>query len=145
MSELTESGNAASFATVDDVLVLFRTLTPEEQTKTEALLPIVSELLRQAAKNVGQDLDRNIADGTLSADVARVVTVDVIARVLRQSTTGEPVSQISQSGFGYSANATYAIPGGGIAAAIMNNDLKRLGLTRRQKIRVIDMMEGSRE
>lgn len=136
------SGNVtASFATVEDVELLFRRLTPEEGPKAQALLPIVSELLRQAARNVGQDLDANIAAGTLSADVARVVTVDVTARVLRQETQGEPVSQISQSGFGYSAQATFAVPGGGIAGAIMNNDLKRLGLTRRQRIRVIDMLE----
>ena len=66
------------------------------------------------------------------ASVAKIVTVDVVARVLRQSTTGDAMSQESQSGLGYSWSGTYAIPGGGIANAIMRNDLKRLGLLRQQ-------------
>ena len=130
-----------AFATVQDVETLFRTLTPEEQTRCAALLPIVSELLRQAARNVGKDLDEMIESGRLSAEVAKAVTVDVTARVLRQNTKDEPVSQVSKSALGYSLQATYAIPGGGIAGAIMNNDLKRLGLERRQRIGLIDMME----
>ena len=56
---------------------------------------------------------------------------------MRQTQTGDPLSQESQSADGYTWSGTYAIPGGGIASAIMNNDLKRLGL-RRQKYGVID-------
>lgn len=129
------------FADLADVELLFRRLTGEESRKAEALLPIVSELLRQAARNVGKDLDEMIEAGTLSRSVAKVVTVDVTARVLRQSTEGEPVTQMSQGALGYTASATFAIPGGGVAGAIMNNDLKRLGLTNRQRIRLIEMAE----
>ena len=56
---------------------------------------------------------------------------------MRQTQTGDPLSQESQSANGYTWSGTYAIPGGGIAGAIMNNDLKRLGLCR-QKYGVID-------
>ena len=62
------------------------------------------------------------------ADVAKLVTVDIVVRAMRQSTDGEPMSQESQAALGYSWSGTYAIPGGGIANAIMRNDLKRLGL-----------------
>ena len=130
-----------AFATMADVELLFRRLTGDESRKAAALLPIVSELLRQAARNVGKDLDGMIEAGTLSPEVAKTVTVDVTARVLRQSTAGEPVTQMSQGALGYTASATFAIPGGGIAGAIMNNDLKRLGLTRRQRIRLVEMAE----
>lgn len=129
------------FAVLEDVELLFRRLTGEESRKAAALLPIVSDLLRQAARNVGKDLDEMIEAGTLSRSVAKVVTVDVTARVLRQSTEGEPVTQMSQGALGYTASATFAIPGGGVAGAIMNNDLKRLGLTNRQRIRLIEMAE----
>ena len=64
------------------------------------------------------------------ASVAKLVTVDIVGRVLRQSTDGDPMTQESQSGLGYSWSGTYAIAGGGIAAAIMKNDLKRLGILR---------------
>ena len=133
--------NRNSYAALEDVELLFRRLTGDESRKAEALLPIVSELLRQAARNVGKDLDGMIEAGALSPEVAKVVTVDVTARVLRQSTAGEPVTQMSQGALGYTASATFAIPGGGVAGAIMNNDLKRLGLTRRQAIRLIEMAE----
>ena len=70
-------------------------------------------------------------------NVAKLVTVDIVSRVLRQNQNGEPMSQESQSALGYAWSGTYAVPGGGIANAIMNNDLKRLGL-KRQKIGVIE-------
>ena len=37
---------------------------------------------------------------------------------------------MSQSALGYSVSGTYAVPGGGIGNAIMDRDLKRLGLKR---------------
>ena len=87
-----------------------------------------------------------IEDDTSGAygNTVKIVTVDILGRVLRQSTVDEPLSQESQSALGYTWSGTFAIPGGGIAAAIMKNDLKRLGL-RRQRLGMIDLMpeEGS--
>lgn len=42
------------------------------------------------------------------------------------------MTQESQAAIGYSWSGTYAVPGGGIANAIMINDLKKLGLLRQQ-------------
>ena len=121
-----------SYATVSDIGTLWRPLTNAEEERAGALLPLVSDALRQAAINVGKDLDAMIEQTPTLESVAKIVTVDVVARVLRQNTTGDAMSQESQSGLGYSWSGTYAIPGGGIANAIMNNDLKRLGLLRQQ-------------
>lgn len=132
---------AAAFATVEDVELLGgKPLTQDEETRTEALLPMVSDLLRNEATKVGRNLDGMIvADETGTyGNVVRMVTVDVTIRVLRQETSGEPMSQESQSGLGYTWSGTYAIPGGGIANAILRNDLKRLGL-RRQRIGALDI------
>ena len=115
------------FATVEDVELLWRPLTEAEETRAAALLPLISDALREAGYSVHKDLDEMALDDTYSS-LLKLVTVDVLSRVLRQSTTGEAMSQESQSGLGYSWSGTYAIPGGGIAGAIMNNDLKRLGL-----------------
>ena len=76
-----------------------------------------------------------IADDDDLAEVAKSVTVDVIARTLMTSTNQEPMSQFSESGFGYSASGTYLVPGGGLF--IKRSELARLGL-RRQRIGVID-------
>lgn len=116
------------FATVDDVITLWRPLTAEEITRTTALLPDISDELRVLATQVGKDMDQMVAASEPFATVAKVVTVDVVSRVLRQNTDGEAMSQESQSALGYSWSGTYAIPGGGIANAIMKNDLKKLGL-----------------
>lgn len=126
-----------AFATVGDIVTLWRPLEPDEMIRAEALLPLVSDALRYEAVKVGMDLDAMIEGSPYLANVAKLVTVDVAARAMRQNTSGEPMSQESQAALGYSWSGTYAVPGGGIANAIMINDLKRLGL-RRQKIGVIE-------
>ena len=120
------------FATVADISLLWRQLTEAEETRATALLPLLSDMLRNIAIQIGKDLDEMIDANPNYESVVKLVTVDIVARILRQSTTGDPMNQESQSGLGYSWSGTYAVPGGGIAAAIMNNDLKRLGLTQQQ-------------
>jgi hypothetical protein len=91
-----------------------------------------------------KDLDAMVEANPAYASVVKLVTVDVIVRAMRQTTTGEPMSQESQSALGYSWSGTYAIPGGGISGAIMKNDLKRLGL-RRQQIGVYELWGASKD
>lgn len=127
----------SDFVTVQDVIDLWRPLSAAEQTRVSLLIPLVCDALRYEASKIGKNLDEMIeADDNLGS-VAKLVTVDVIGRVLRQNTEGESMSQESQSALGYTWSGTYAIPGGGIAQAIMKNDLKRLGL-RKQKYGVIE-------
>lgn len=122
-----------AFATLEDVISLSgNTYTADEQSRIETLLPLISDALRVEAQYSGNDLDQMAADIPGYESTLKLVTVDVIVRVMRQSTTGEPMSQESQSGLGYTWSGTYAIPGGGIAQAIMRNDLKRLGLRRQR-------------
>lgn len=120
------------FATVDDIQTLWRPLTAEEQTRAEALLPLVSDEIRVLGKNVGKDIDEAIELDPTYGSVVKIVTVDVVSRILRQSTQGDAMTQESQSGLGYSWSGSYAVPGGGIANAIMINDLKKLGLLKQQ-------------
>lgn len=123
----------SAFATVEEVMQLSgMAYTAEEQERIDALLPMVSDALRFEAQKVNKDLDAMITDSAVYANVVKLVTVDIVVRVMRQTYSGDPMSQESQSGLGYSWSGTYAIPGGGIAAAIMRNDLKRLGLKRQR-------------
>ena len=131
----------ADFATTEDIIVLWRPLSADESTRAAALLPLVSDALRVCAQNVNVDLDSKLADAAY-ASMLKLVTVDIVSRVLRQNTTGEAMSQESQSGLGYSWSGTYAVPGGGIANAIMNNDLKKLGLLR-QSIGAVQLWQLS--
>ena len=127
----------SDYATVQDVIDLWRPLSQDEQTRTAKLIPLVCDELRVEAQKVGKDLDLMVSLDPALASVAKTVTVDVVSRVLRTSTDGDPMTQESQAANGYSWSGTYAIPGGGIANAIMKNDLKRLGL-RCQRYGVIE-------
>ena len=132
------------FATVEDIQTLWRPLSESEQSKATALLPLVSDELRVLAREVDKDLDVMAAADEAYASVLKIVTVDVTVRVLRQSTEGEAMTQEAQSALGYSWSGTYAVAGGGIANAILNNDLKKLGL-KRQQIGVMYTWQGSKE
>lgn len=129
-----------AYATVEDVIALFRDLTREEIEKTSELLPMISDELRYQAYMVRRDLDQMIAETPALASVAKEVTVSVVSRILRQNTQGEAMTQESQAGLGYSWSGTYAVPGGGIGNAILPSDLKRLGL-KRGRIGVIDFYD----
>ena len=118
------------YATVEDMVALFRPLSVDERTRAESLLKMVSSNLRIEAKKIGKDLDAMIEADEDLREVAKGVTVDVVARVLNTSTDSEPMSQVTQSAMGYSVSGTYLIPGGGLF--IKNAELERLGLRRQR-------------
>lgn len=125
-----------AYATVNDVIALFRALTPEEQTRVTSLLPIVEDELRQRAHDVGKDLDNMIDNGDVLPNVVKSVVVDVVARALMTPTNDAPMSQYSESALGYTVSGTFLIPGGGLF--VKKSELERLGL-RRQRIGVIEL------
>jgi hypothetical protein len=116
----------ADFATVQDVIDLYRPLSAEEQTRTANLLPVISDALRVEAQKVGRDLDAMITDDLPLANTVKSVTVDIVARVLMTPTTGAPMSQFSESAGGYAVSGTFLNPGGGLF--IKDSELKRIGL-----------------
>lgn len=125
-----------AFANLNDIEELWRSLTEEERKRAEKLLPIVSDCLRAEADKTGRNLDKMIAEKPYLSNVAKSVTVDVVARTLMTSTNSEPMSQESQSALGYSWSGTYLVPGGGLF--IKKSELARLGL-RRQRYGVIEL------
>ena len=125
----------AAFATVNDMTLLWRKMTAEEQSRATALLDMVSDLLRVEADRLGKDMDLLVASDPAMASAAKSVTVDVVARTLMTSTDQEPLSQFSQTAGPFTASGTYLVPGGGVF--IKRSELARLGL-RRQRIGVLD-------
>lgn len=124
-----------NFATIDDVKKLWRKLKNDEVERAETLLGVVSASLRAEADRVGKDLDKMIEEKDFLREVAKSVTVDVVARTLMTSTDSEPMMQMSQSALGYSVSGTYLVPGGGLF--IKKSELARLGL-KRQRIGAIE-------
>ncbi|MBQ9008184.1 MAG: phage Gp19/Gp15/Gp42 family protein [Clostridia bacterium] len=124
------------YASLSDVNTLWRHLTQEESERAAELLEVISSSLRVEARKVGKDLDAMIAEDEDLAEVAKSVTVDVVARTLMTSTNREPMTQFSESGMGYSASGSFLIPGGGLF--IKKSELARLGL-KRQRIGVMEI------
>lgn len=127
-----------NLASVNDVNTIWKHLSNAEQEQVEALLPVVSDSLRQEAKRVGKDLDEMITNGEILPNVVKSVVVDIISRYLDQlsSDNASTLSQESQSALGYSWSGTYVNTGGGMS--ILKKDLKRLGLTR-QRFGMVDL------
>ena len=128
----------SSYATIEDLRTLWRNLTPDESERADELLEVVSSSLRYEAKKVGKDLDVMIEADDDLARVAKSVTVDVVARALMTSTEDEPMTQMTQSGMGYSVSGSFLVPGGGLF--IKKSELARLGL-RRQRYGAMEIYE----
>lgn len=126
----------ADYATIADIESLWRPLTDTEKERATALLPVVSDSLRVEAMNVGKDLDSMIEANDFLKNVAKSVTVDIVARTLMTSTNQEPMTQFSESALGYSFSGSFLSPGGGLF--IKDSELRRLGI-KRQRYGVIDL------
>jgi hypothetical protein len=125
------------FATIADLTELWRPLKPDETTRAEPLLAVVSDSLRMEADKVGKNLDTMIDSKPMwYANVVKSVTVDIVARTLMTSTNQEPMTQFAQGALGYSVSGSYLVPGGGLF--IKNSELSRLGL-KRQRIGGIEL------
>ncbi len=125
-----------NYATIDDMTTLWRAMTAEEQSRADALIPIVCASLRTEAKKVGMDLDALVTSDEDLALVAKSVTVDVTARTLMTDTNTEPMTQLTESANGYSMSGAFLIPGGGLF--IKRSELARLGI-KRQRYGVLDI------
>ncbi len=127
---------AQKYASLSDITTLWRVMSAEEEERAEALLPLVCASLRAEANKVGKDLDKMIQENEDLAEVAKSVTVDVVARTLMTATNQEPMTQMSQSALGYAMSGTFLVPGGGLF--IKKSELARLGL-RRQRYGVMTL------
>lgn len=130
------------FATINDVAALWRKMSHEEQERCEVLIPVVCDSLRHEAIKVGKDLDAMIAETPSLQNVVKSVVVDVVARTLMTSTDSEPMTQMSESGLGYSFSGSYLVPGGGLF--IKDSELKRIGL-KKQQVKVMNLWDDSKE
>ena len=121
----------AAFATLAELEALTGVrYTDDDLTRAEVMLPLVSDLIRVEGHKCGVDVDARIETDSAYESVVKMITCDVVSRAMRQSKTGDPLSQESQSGFGSSGCGQYAIHSGGVAMSLINNECKMLGFTR---------------
>ena len=128
----------ADYATVEDIIALKRPLSADEQARAAAMIPVACDRLRDAAKRFGKDLDEMIANGIITANTAKGVTVDIIMRELNTSGTQLPATSFSESTG--SISQSFTLPNASGSLNPWPSDLKALGL-KRQKIDVLNLMK----
>jgi hypothetical protein len=117
------------YANVSDITALGVVLTPQQQSSAEVLLSQASSRLRISAKKFGKDIDALIADDEDYGDAVKSVVVQAVIRALNSLSDTDPaVSQVSQSGLGFSASMTYF--NAGQSLYFLKSELKDLGLMR---------------
>ena len=72
--------------------------TDDDLVRAEAILPLVSDLIRVEGRKCGIDVDERIGADSAYESVVKMITCDVVGRALRQSRTGAPLSPAPQSG-----------------------------------------------
>lgn len=132
----------ANYATVADIQSLKRSLTQEEQDRANALIPVISSLIRVEAKKIGKDFDQMIEETPDLSDVAKGVVCDVVMRELNTPGTQLPATSYSEAAGGVSQS--YSLPNSSGSIKLWPSDLKTLGL-KRQQISALSLMKERRE
>lgn len=133
---------ATNYATVADIQSLKRALTQEEQDRANALIPVISSLIRVEAKKIGKDFDQMIEETPDLSDVAKGVVCDVVMRELNTPGTQLPATSYSEAAGGVSQS--YSLPNSSGSIKLWPSDLKTLGL-KRQQISALSLMKERRE
>lgn len=117
------------YASVSDITALGISLTPQQEAAAEVLISQASAKLRLAVKKYGKSIDKLIADDEDYSEAVKSVTVQAVTRALNSIADSDPaVSQVTQSGLGYSASMTYF--NAGQSLYFLKSELKDLGLMR---------------
>ena len=117
----------AVYATVNDITALGISLSAQQMSAAEVLLPEASAKLRIAAKKYHKDIDALIADDEDYLLAVKSVVVQAVTRALNSLSDSDPaVSQMSQSGLGYTATMTYF--NAGQSLYFLKSELRDLGL-----------------
>lgn len=125
------------YASVNDVIALWKELDLNEIEKVNTLIPLVSSCIRFEGARHGKDTEQMALLDPDWANVAKIVTVAVVKRYMNESDESTQLTQSTQSALGYSLTGTFVTAGGGIK--LLNNELKQLGF-KAQRLGVIEMM-----
>lgn len=128
-----------ALATVEEYESIYSVhLSDTEKERVETLLMYASALLRTEASNRGYNLDMILLKDEAKKNVAKMVVLASVKRAMHTNEVTEaPLEQFSQSAMGYTVSGTYLNPGDDIY--FLNNELKRLGITRKSQGFFIDL------
>lgn len=120
-----------TYATVNDLIRLGKTLTAQEYEQAESLLSTASAKLRVLAKKYGKNIDEMIEKDEDYLLVVKEIVVNAVKRALDAYSDGSAAAtQTSQSAMGYSVSMTYL--NAGQSLYFLRNELKDLGVLRQR-------------
>lgn len=127
------------YATVNDYVEMYGSLTTEEQEKASKGLEIASAECFEYAKRRGYNLDDMVIDDEALEIILKSVVCDATKRFLDNSTNGavNTFTQFSESAGGYTTSGTVLNAGGGFL--VKRTEFARLGL-RKQKLSGFSMI-----
>lgn len=130
----------AVYAAVSDITALGINLTAQQESAAEVLLSQASAKLRIQAKKYGKSVDVLIADDEDYGEAVKNIVVQSVVRALNSLSDCDPaVSQVTQSGLGYSASMTYF--NAGQSLYFLRSELKDLGILR-QKYGLLEVFDN---
>lgn len=126
------------YATIEDYLQLYSAeVDDNKKERLIMLLDLASSLLREEARERGHNLDRMIERNPDKANVAKLVVLSSVRRVMSKEEDSMNLQQFSQSAMGYTISGTYFNPGDDLY--FLKNELSRLGLNK-QKVTSISLI-----
>lgn len=128
-----------SLATIEEYEAVYNVhLSDTDKARVETLLEYSSALLRVETSNRGYNLDFIISRDGAKKTVAKMIVIASVKRAMHTNEVTEaPLEQFSQSAMGYTVSGTYLNPGDDIY--FLNNELKRLGITKKSQGFFIDL------
>lgn len=117
----------ASYATVQDLSLYWRTIGTSETDRANDLLSLASSRLRLYASNSGFSLDEKIAADDDYKDAVKWVVMEAVKRAMSTPIDVPPVDSYSQAAGPYSENYKFTNPSGDLW--FKKAELKTLGLS----------------
>ncbi len=117
----------ASYATVQDLSLYWRTIETSETDRANDLLSLASSRLRLYASNSGFSLDEKIAADDDYKDAVKWVVMEAVKRAMSTPIDVPPVDSYSQAAGPYSENYKFTNPSGDLW--FKKAELKTLGLS----------------
>lgn len=114
------------YATIQDLELLWKTLTESEKTKAQAFISEASAKIRYKGKQKGKNFDELVTEDEDLALIVKGVVCNAVRNAMNTPIDQEAMTQMSMSAGGYSWSGTYSNPGGGIR--ISKKDWASIGL-----------------
>lgn len=142
MSVTTPVTSPNAYADHEDFAAFWRTLTADEETRSDSLLKLASNRLRTIAKQFDKVLDDEVNGDPAYFNTVQWVVMEAAKRAMLTPTDTPPANSVQQTAGPYSSNIVYTNPAGDLW--FKKSELHDLGFYGNQKLGSISTVPGSK-